>query len=450
MKKIFILSIILIITNFAQSQNIIRKGYLGIRGIENNDSVANSRNLNINYGVIVTEILPNSTAENLGIIREDIVVKINSKEIKDLKSLRAISTGLKSKEKIEIYIIRNNDELILNGEVAPLPFEKSEDYEIIYDEVKFKDGYIRIIINKPFGNQKFKSIFFIPGYTCFSLDNLGKHPYGQLIDGLCKRGYIVFRSEKPGIGDNTNTPACSEIDYITELEAFEVAYNKLKTYDFVDKNNLFIFGHSLGGYEAPMIAARNGAKGVIVCGTGVKSWFEYIIEMFRFQNIIAGADYVENEKFIFEVIPLLFDYLIKKIPPLQLSENADYKKLLFDWFEYDGNEHIWSRNYKYWQQIQDLNMPEIWKGVSGKVLVIRGEADYQAFSDNDHKMIADIVNFYNPQNAKFILIPNMDHGFAKSKTPEESYKNSQIKGYYYENFNPIIIDIVDDWIQSLD
>lgn len=450
MKKIIIILIVIVITGNINAQNIIRKGYLGIRGMDVNDLIATAKNLNIKQGVLVIEVLQNSTAENLKIIPEDVIIKFNEYNIKDINVLRAIASRLKEKENIEVTVVRNNSEIILKGSVAPLPYEKSEDYDIIYDEVKFKDGFLRIIINKPFGNQKYKSIFFIQGYTCFSMDNLGNHPYGQLIDGLCKKGYVVLRIEKPGMGDNTNTPACDEIDYFTELDAFKTGYEKLKTYDFIDKENMFIFGHSLGGYEAPIIANSEDAKGVIVYGTGMKTWFEYIIEMFRFQNIITGFDYIENEKLIKKIIPLLYEYLILKKTPAELSQNAEYRKMLFNWFEYTGGEQIWNRHYTYWQQLQDLNMPEIWKNVKGKVLVIRGEADFEAFSTSDHKEIANIVNYYNPGNAKFLLVPEIDHGFAKSKTPEESYRNSKISGNYYENFNPIIIDIVDEWINSID
>lgn len=449
MKKIFFLLLTLILINSSFSQNIIRKGYLGIRAMEVNDSIYVAKNLNIKYGILVVEVMENSTAENLKIEPEDIIIKINGNEIKNIQALRAITSSLKEKDKIEISVIRNNQEIKLSGLVAPLPYEKSDNYEVIYDEIKFKDGYIRLIINKPFGTGKFKSIFFIQGYTCFSMDNLGMHPYGQLIDGLCKKGYVVIRVEKPGMGDNTNTDACDEIDYFTEVEAFATAYEKLKTYQFIDIENRFIFGHSIGGFEAPMLAGKYGAKGVIVYGIALKSWFEYMIEMFRFQNILAGFDYVKNENFIKEIIPLLYDFLIKKIPPAILYENQNYRKLLEEWFEYNGNEQLWGRHYKYWQQIQELNMPEIWKSVKSKVLVIRGEADFQAFSNDDHKEIENIVNYYNPGNAKFILVPNIDHSFAKAKTPEESYKNSQISGYVYKNFNYIIVDILDEWINSL-
>ena len=39
----------------------------------------------------------------------------------------------------------------------------------------------------------------------------------------------------------------------------------------------------------------------------------------------------------------------------------------------------------------DLNMPEVWKSVKANVLIIRGEGDFEAFSNKDHEDIVNIV-----------------------------------------------------------
>jgi len=328
--------------------------------------------------------------------------------------------------------------------------EKDSVY-VLTDTVAFKDGYLVITITKPEGNGPFKSVFFIPGYTCFPVAKLGKHPYGQLLDGLTQKGYLTLRIEKPGMGESKNTPACDLIDFQTEVDAFIAGYKKLFTYDIVDKENVFIFGHSLGGIEAPIVALEKQPKGVIVCGTVAKTWYEYVLEMFRFQNIASGADFIENEKLMQVMIPMLFEYLVQKKTPLELSSNPEYKKALEEQMEFKGGEQIWSRHYSYWQGIQSRNIVEDWKNMKCAVLVIRGEGDFEAFSNTDHQMIADIVNSYNPGKGKFILIPNMDHGFAKAKTPQESLKNRQeIKGYFRDYFNPAIIEETDNWIKSLE
>lgn len=447
-KSVFILLLVIVSTSVL-SQNITRKAFLGVRISVINDSIKSSLNLSTKEGLLITSVTAGSTAENATVKVNDVLIKINGVNTNSVKAYRDAIKNFREKDEVKFEIIRGKESLILKSLSVGLPYEKSDKYDVVYDEVKFKNGYLRIITTKPKSAGKFKTVLFIPGYMCYSLDNLGKHPYGQFVDKLSERGYAVARVEKSGMGDCVNTPDCFEIDYTTELEGFETGFQKILGYDFVDKDNVFIFGHSLGGYQAPMIDNNRIAKGVIVCGTGLKTWYEYILEMFRFQNPIMGVDYVENEKVVTKMINILYDYLVMKKHPKDVAVNDEIKSFMKDYLEFDGGEMVWSRNYRFWQELQDLNMPQVWKDVKANVLVIRGEGDIEAFSNVDHQDIVNIVNLYNPGKGKFLLIPNMDHGFAKSKTPEDSFKNRTQPGYYANNFNDAIIDEVSNWIESL-
>ena len=439
-KPLLLLLLIALITANVYPQNITRKAFMGLKFSEINDSIKNALNLKTNEGIAVTSVTANSTADKIGVKVNDVLKSVNGSKTYTVKDYRDAIKNLREKSSVSFILNRDGNTVELSGSAEPLPYEKS---------VKFKDGYLRIIVTKPKSEGKFKTILFIPGYMCYSLDNIGKHPYGQVVEKLSERGYSVVRVEKPAMGDCFNTPDCFEIDYSTELEAFEAGFQKMITYDFVDKDNVYIFGHSLGGYEAPMVDKNRTAKGIIVCGTGLKTWYEYIIEMFRFQNPIAGVDYLENEKVVTDMIKILYDYLVLKKTPQEIAVTPEIKKVMMDYMEYDGNNQVWSRHYKFWQELNDLNMPLVWKNVKANVLIIRGEGDFEAFSNREHEDIEKIVNTYNPGKAKFVLIPNMDHGFATAKTPEESFRNKSIPGYYYNNFNDEVINVISDWIEGL-
>jgi uncharacterized protein len=451
MKKLIYILFLFCIISSLQSQNLTRKAFFGIKLVEINDSIKTALNLQSKDGLVVTAITPNSTGEKAGLKVNDVIqfLNLNNILLKKVKDYKDEIKDYRENMPIIFSIIRGSEYLTLSTDAVPLAYEKSDKYDVIYDEVKFKEGYLRIITTKPKTTGKFKTILFIPGYMCYSLDNLGKHPYGQVVQKLSERGYCVVRVEKPAMGDCMNTPDCFDINYSTELEAFETGFQKMLEYDFVDKENVFVFGHSLGGYEAPMVDKNRIAKGVIACGTGLKTWYEYIIDMYRFQNPITGVDYIENEKIVTDLTKVLYEYLILKKHPKDIIVSDDIKKEMKDNMEYEGGDQVWARNYKFWQELQDLNMPEVWKSVKANVLIIRGEGDFEAFSNKDHEDIVNIVNAYHPGKGKFLLIPNMDHAFATSKTPEESYANMHKPGYYYNNFNDAIIDEISKWIESL-
>jgi len=449
MKKFVFLFFLFCFIASVQSQNIPRRAYIGLKVIEITDSIQIALNLKSNSGILITAVVPNSTAEKAGLILNDVLESVNGIKVENVKQYKEAVKNIKEKNSIKFDIIRKGEKLNYTEEALPLPYEKSDKYDVIYDEVKFKDGYLRIITTKPKKEGKFKTILFIPGYMCYSLDNIGKHPYGQVVEKLSERGYSVVRVEKPAMGDCYNTPDCFDINYSTELEAFEAGFQKMLEYDFVDKDNVFVFGHSLGGYEAPMVDKNKIAKGVIVCGTGLKTWYEYILDMFRFQNPVAGVDYITNEKIVTDLTKVLYEYLIMKKHPKDIVVSDDVKTEMKEYIEYTGGDQVWSRNYKFWQELQDLNMPEVWKNVKANVLVIRGEGDFEAFSNKDHEDIVKIVNTYHPGKGKFLLIPNMDHAFATSKTPEESFENMHKPGYYYNNFNDAVIEEISKWIESM-
>ena len=82
-----------------------------------------------------------------------------------------------------------------------------------------------------------------------------------------------MRSEKSGIGDRTGAP-CRDVGFRDEVSMFVSVLKKLKSYDFVDSENVFLFGHIAGGWVAPLVAAAEPVKGIVVYGTVVRPFGE--------------------------------------------------------------------------------------------------------------------------------------------------------------------------------
>ena len=64
----------------------------------------------------------------------------------------------------------------------------------------------------------------------------------------------------------------------------------LKARGDVDADRVFIFGHSMGGVMAPLLAADVPVRGIIVYGTIARTWTEYWLENLRRQMELADAD----------------------------------------------------------------------------------------------------------------------------------------------------------------
>jgi len=452
---IFVTSLLL--TTFSlilNAQELKRKAFMGIETIAINhpESICSNSDSTVT-GICVKKVAEGFTAANLGIMEGDIIVEINNYSIKNSEELQSKLKFVRDGDPVEVVVLRKDKKIKLKAIAVGRPYEKSLSGEVIYDQTKFLGGQIRLIINKPTSNEKMPAILFIQGYPCSSVDNLSQtHPYKKLIEALVAKGIVVMRAEKPGMGDCLGTPNCYDIDIITETNAFTEAYKKLKTYDFVDTSKIFIFGHSLGGISAPIVASSVFPKGVIVYGTTCEPWYEYLLKMLRYQNPLFGTDFIQAESEMKVYQKLLYEHFILKKSPSELCANPEYCKLLKRDFEYDGDNGILGRIFTFWFSVNELNLTEYWAKVSSNVLAVYGEADIEALEPEPTIRITDIVNHYHPGKATFYMLPGTDHAFLKTGNKTEDAKlkaEGKIREYYNTHFNYEFCDYIINWMNQI-
>ncbi len=400
---------------------------------------------NSNSGCKVQQV-SRGTSVALKLKEKDLIVKIGNSTFASTDEFNQQFLNYSPNQEVQLTVLRGKNQLVLKAKAVARPFETDDNATVIYDEAPYKGGQLRVIINKPFKENKMPSMLFIPGYTCSSIDDLpNNHPYKRIVDAYVDAGYVTLRIEKSGLGDSKNTPPCESCDLLDEIENFEVGLKKLKSLPYVDTNQIIIVGHSMGGIIAPAISAKNKVVGVVVYGTTAKSWFEYQIEMYRVQNALAGMNPIEVEQSVIEQYDLNYRYFVKKEKLEDIAKDANSDSVLRTSWEYDGKGKIYSRNAEYWRQIQDYPHLENWKNTTAKVLVQFGESDFQAFSKNDHQQIVNTVNYFHPGNATLMTYPSTDHYFAKSGTMQEAFDkftNGKIQQLFNEYNNEVGLSAV--------
>ncbi len=401
-------------------------------------------------GVKATEVV-GGTAAALDMQKGDIIQSVNGVPVSDYQSLSSALAEKRGGDKAHFQVLRSGKSVTLKGKFLPREMERSEHGEVIYSQAPYQGGQLRVIITTPDTEGRHPAMLFIPGYTCSSLDNLDdSNPYKRIIDAYAKAGFVTLRIEKSGLGDSHNTPPCESTDLLDEIENFEVGLHHLKSLPYVDTTKIIIYGHSMGGIIAPALSAKEAVAGVIVYGTTAKSWFEYQIEMYRTQNLLAGMDPLDYEASIRSTYEVNYRYFIQKENLKDIAKDSANAALLQQAWMYDGDEMIFGRNANYWRQIQDFPHLENWKNTTASVLVQFGESDFQAFSLADHQQIERTVNYYHPGKARLISYPLTDHFFAKSGTMQEAYIMYATGQYQqlYDAFNPAVADDAVRW--SLD
>jgi len=404
------------------------------------------------HAFILGEIMPNSTAAELGLIENDRIHFVNGQKTSSYKEFSAIWSNFREGDTLEIKLQRNKQTLVKKGTCSAKPMESSENYAVEYGFVRFKEGLLRTITTIPKGKGKKPALLFIPGYTCVSVDNMGaKNPYSRMIKGFTEAGFVVMRIEKPGLGDSYQTGPCEEIGLLEETAAFETGLLHLKERQDIDTSQVFIWGHSMGGVIAPLLASKISVKGIMAYGTTAKSWFEYILEMNRLQTMLSKPNPIEFENYCQTESKLAYEFYIKNTPTQELLKDSVFQHHLKTYWEYDGNNHVFGRSEKYWREIQHLNLVEAWKNTNADILIQFGESDFQAFSLADHQQIVYTANFNNRQRARLITYPLTDHFMAKSGSMQNAFDKFTERKFteLYEAFNPEVLNTAINWSKEL-
>ena len=431
-----------------KKDDLVRKGRIGVMVAELTDEIRTKSGLTEKKGVYVKDVFADTSAMEGGIKKEDIILSINGTDVLNVPQFLSLAGSYRAGEELSVSLWRNGEKTTKKITLKPFPEEKHTDFDILYLSVSVDETTtLRTIITKPKTGTKHPAVLLIQGLSCVSVDypfdnSLPyQNPYKSILYSLTEKGFVTMRVEKSGLGDSTGTPA-KDIDFNREVLGFQKALEILKTYDFVDKDKIFIFGHSMGGVMAPVIADNIPVKGIIVFGTIGRPMVEYELDNDLRQHLLNGEDFVDLEKEMRKKEAFLYHFYIEKLTPGEIIEKYPDCSGYFD-----DDEHMYGRHYKFLQQLYDLNLSETWKNVNTDVLAIWGKSDFVSAS-GDHKLIADIVNRYSNGNGTFMEMENIDHYFLNVSSMNDSYKNISEKKNTLQ-FNPVITEKIYEWMKHI-
>lgn len=338
--------------------------------------------------------------------------------------------------------------------IPDIATERYQDYSVEYGQAQNALGVSRTITYVPHAKGPFPTVYFIQGYTCSSIDHrdTAETTRRALVESYANSGFLVFLVQKPGVGDSQSAKSCDEITFAEEVQAFEDAYEALLTHPKVDSENVFLFGHSMGGLIAPLIAKKVRTRGIITYGSVVKPWFEYMVDNFRSQSELFGMDPRTIQRDARLGIPFFYDLMIEKRPWSDIvskhAEAIDAGLIPI------AGEKMFGRHYTFWATLNDPDLVEAWANYEGKVLAIHGSYDIEAISPEAAKRTARIVNTYHPQNARFLILDQAEHTFARVDGTFEAYASSRLNGEWtskqaFAQFDERIVTETVSWMRGV-
>ena len=363
--------------------------------------------------VEVRQITPSGTAADLGIKPGDILQTVNGRQVDDFPALLRILSSIGAGDEMSVTVTREGVAHTLEAQAKGRPQETGHGYAVQYSQFQWQDNDIRTIIFRPdTPRPDGAAVLYIQGYTCGSID-YGAVPdvtLNQVLATYARAGFVVFKMEKPGVGDSRGPLTCADYDFTTENRAFRAGLQALKATSRVNPDRIFTFGHSLGVLHSAVLAEKGQVKGVMGYGGVIKPWHDYFHDIFAVQAVkYWGTSREQAQQNLQSVEPFLHAWLKTDTPWSEILA-APYTKQVqrAELLPLSGDQ-IFNRHFSFFRDVNRYDFAALWEKAAVHVLMMHGEYDIQAIESGWQTQIAALVNNNHPGKATAMEFKGTDH-----------------------------------------
>ena len=321
-----------------------------------------------------------------------------------------------------------------------------------YGVVEIADGSrLQSIITLPESDASPRHpLLFTQWVSCGSLEYREGSNSRELLAALARdSGLALVRVERTPVDDTG--PACSDLDYDTEVARYVEAFTQLLDDERIDASRVYVYGSSLGSTTAPLVAAALqdkgfGIAGIMVQGGGAVTYFE---RMFNFERIylerrpdvVAPAD-IHDE--MLSRAKFQYEYLVEGRHPDDVAKDSPEMARIRNDIRGMNEGDQYGRPFAWHQQAAKHNFLAAWEEVDAPVLVIFNEFD-QFEARHGHELIADMINRLRPGTATFVERPNIGHSDNRYASIEDAYAFRDGTPAWQE-----AAEIMTSWLRELD
>ena len=359
----------------------------------------------------------------------------------DLGSINGTWSQLSRSIPLVLKRVKSTAELELHrpqNPVKPYPYREEE---ITYRNPK-ANVQLAATITIPAGTGPFPAVLLMAGSGPHDRDEtvMGHKPFLVLADYLTRKGIVVSRADKRGVGRSGGDYAQVVMaDFVADADA-GIAY--LKSRPEVDAKKIGLLGHSEGATEAPMTAVHNRdvAFVVMMAGTGVP--FNQILpEQSRLMDQAAGKDAaVVDQNLALEREALA---LLEKDKD---KDQAMVEKDLRETLAGEGPDALLTAQIKFlsspwFRSFLDYDPAPTLTKLTCPVLVLNGSKDVQVPPQQNLPAIRKALEAGHNRDFEIDELPGLNHLFQNAKTgaPNEY-------GEIEETMSPLALEKVARWI----
>src|SRR5262245_28791006 len=284
-------------------------------------------------GVVLEKIIPDTTAAEGEFQAGDVILAIGGVKVTGVPMFLQMIEEARAGGVLTLEVVRDGERVEKRVTLKEMPREKGDGYEVIYGSVTSHGARLRTIVTRPKVDGRHPAVLLLQGgHTCFSIDNPVGAPFGftWVARNLARRGYVTMRIERPGCGDSEGGPL-RDVDFDTELDGYKQGLRALKQLDFVDAANVFLFGHSQGGINAPLVAVEVPVRGIAVFGTVSGGGLEGMLGQRRRLAMLDGTNPADVDREVLAQARFWYPLLVEKKTPRAIREqHAELPKRVWE------------------------------------------------------------------------------------------------------------------------
>ena len=350
-----------------------------------------------------------------GLQMGDDLIAINGVRVLSLAQLRMLAAKVAPRSTCIVRVLRGGELLDIALPVQTMPLETLSAGRIELDQLDWlykSDSFrLRAIWTQP-AQPKNIAVWLLPSAAWITqespLDPL--EPTFQLIDYFTSHGISTLRIDRSGLGDSEG-PHPSAVDLNAELSMWQAGLRYFLSRSAGQRRCLF--GRSLGGILAPLVAKQQPIDAICVWGTSSLNWHEASLESVRHQRILHGQSGEALERVMRSVEQLQqLVYLAGLTPAAARLAHPELTNVSVHEYQ---NDLVHDRTHLFFHQLQQQDLPGAWTGFRGDLLAVHAQYD---------TIVPEIALRRLVQSAsgrsQFVSLPGIDHFMHERASLEEA------------------------------
>ncbi len=292
-------------------------------------------------------------------------------------------------------------------------------------------------ITVPEGVEKmFPAVLIIAGSGAGDRDGntkqLKTNMYKLLAEFLTEKGFVTLRYDKRGTHKSAGNVHETGVSDLIDDAASCVRF--LKEQSFVNKEKIFLLGHSEGALLAPAVHEKNPVAGLILLAGAARP----NVELLPLQNEMAYAELNQ--------LPGLKGWFIRKLRVTEKLRKKNQKLIAKILSSNKNTVRVQGvkMNAKWLRETYKYNVCDYLQKIHCPVLAVTGEKDIQVPPEDVEKVAA-----YVKGEVEWKIVPGMNH--ILRHYPGQHTMLNLIKEYKTVADQPLsqeLLDTIDHWLRN--